>query len=88
MPRFARPDATRSVSRVSTTTAVQPSTTAWPTRRVLAKVPEITALFWVVKLLTTGMGEACSDWLAGGAAARHRQGWTESLERLEALLGT
>lgn len=67
MPRFARPDATRSVSRVSTTTAVQPSTTAWPTRRVLAKVPEITALFWVVKLLTTGMGEACSDWLAGGA---------------------
>ncbi|WP_239376134.1 hypothetical protein [Frankia sp. Cj5] len=28
------------------------------------KVPEITALFWVVKILTTGMGEAASDYLA------------------------
>jgi uncharacterized membrane-anchored protein len=28
-----------------------------------AKVPEITALFWVLKLLTTGMGEAMSDYL-------------------------
>jgi len=28
-----------------------------------AKVPEITALFWVIKLLTTGMGEATSDFL-------------------------
>ena len=27
------------------------------------KVPEITLLFWVVKVLTTGMGEAASDWL-------------------------
>ena len=25
------------------------------------KVPEITALFWIIKLLTTGMGEAMSD---------------------------
>ena len=31
------------------------------TTRVLTKVPEITALFWVIKLLTTGMGEAMSD---------------------------
>ena len=30
---------------------------------LLVKVPEITALFWVVKVLTTGMGEAASDWL-------------------------
>lgn len=30
---------------------------------VAAKVPEITALFWVIKILTTGMGEAASDWL-------------------------
>jgi uncharacterized membrane-anchored protein len=30
---------------------------------VAAKVPEITALFWVVKVLTTGMGEAASDFL-------------------------
>jgi uncharacterized membrane-anchored protein len=28
-----------------------------------AKVPEITGLFWVVKVLTTGMGEAASDYL-------------------------
>ena len=27
------------------------------------KVPEITALFWVIKILTTGMGEATSDYL-------------------------
>jgi uncharacterized membrane-anchored protein len=33
------------------------------TRRTLAKVPEITILFWVLKLLTTGMGEAMSDFL-------------------------
>ena len=31
---------------------------------VAAKVPEVTALFWVIKVLTTGMGEAASDWLA------------------------
>jgi uncharacterized membrane-anchored protein len=30
-----------------------------------AKVPEITALFWVLKILTTGMGEAMSDFLGG-----------------------
>ncbi len=30
-----------------------------------AKVPAITALFWVIKTLTTGMGEALSDYLAG-----------------------
>jgi uncharacterized membrane-anchored protein len=31
---------------------------------LLAKVPEITVLFWIIKVLTTGMGEACSDFLA------------------------
>jgi uncharacterized membrane-anchored protein len=30
---------------------------------MIAKVPEITALFWVLKILTTGMGEAMSDYL-------------------------
>lgn len=30
---------------------------------VAAKVPEITALFWLIKILTTGMGEAASDGL-------------------------
>jgi uncharacterized membrane-anchored protein len=39
-----------------------------PSRRarlqpVLVKVPEITLIFWVLKLLTTGMGEAMSDFL-------------------------
>lgn len=34
-----------------------------PVRRWAAKVPEVTLLFWVVKLLTTGMGEAASDFL-------------------------
>jgi uncharacterized membrane-anchored protein len=32
-------------------------------RLTAAKVPEITALFWVVKVLTTGLGEAASDYL-------------------------
>ena len=34
------------------------------TGKTLRKVPEITALFWITKLLTTAMGEACSDFLA------------------------
>src|SRR5271168_2237801 len=34
-----------------------------PARRALAKVPEITVLFWVVKVLTTAMGESTSDFL-------------------------
>ncbi|MFI1798752.1 hypothetical protein ACH427_15570 [Streptomyces sp. NPDC020379] len=33
-------------------------------RRVnLSKVPQVTALFWAVKVLTTGMGETASDYL-------------------------
>jgi uncharacterized membrane-anchored protein len=31
---------------------------------VAAKVPEVTALFWTIKILTTGMGEAASDFFA------------------------
>src|SRR5271156_566559 len=42
------------------TPSAQPTDTA---RRALTKVPEITAIFWVLKLLTTGMGEAMSDFL-------------------------
>jgi uncharacterized membrane-anchored protein len=33
-----------------------------------AKVPEITALFWVIKLLTTAAGEATSDYLGHNVA--------------------
>ena len=35
---------------------------------VAAKVPEITVLFWVIKILTTGMGEATSDWLGASTS--------------------
>lgn len=48
------------------------------TRRVAKKVPELTVYFWIVKVLTTGMGETTSDYfvhtydpylvVAGGAA--------------------
>jgi len=34
-----------------------------PVYRALRKVPEITIFFWIVKLLTTAMGEATSDFL-------------------------
>ncbi|HTC73002.1 MAG TPA: hypothetical protein VK655_08945, partial [Solirubrobacteraceae bacterium] len=39
-----------------------------PSRRArlqptLVKVPEIALIFWALKLLTTGMGEAMSDFL-------------------------
>lgn len=30
--------------------------------RSASKVPEVTLLFWIVKVLTTGMGESASDW--------------------------
>jgi uncharacterized membrane-anchored protein len=33
---------------------------------LVAKVPEITAYFWIVKVLSTAMGEALSDHLDGG----------------------
>jgi uncharacterized membrane-anchored protein len=44
----------------------QPTSTSTLTpdaRRVMTKVPEITAIFWALKLLTTGMGESMSDFL-------------------------
>jgi uncharacterized membrane-anchored protein len=36
------------------------------TRHGLSKVPEVTAIFWIVKALTTGMGESTSDFLVHG----------------------
>ncbi|RAG82664.1 hypothetical protein DN069_26460 [Streptacidiphilus pinicola] len=30
-------------------------------RQALSKVPEVTVLFWIIKVLTTGMGETTSD---------------------------
>lgn len=34
-----------------------------PVRMVASKVPEVTVLFWSIKVLTTGMGETASDYL-------------------------
>lgn len=36
-------------------------------RPALRKVPEITLYFWVIKVLTTAMGEATSDYLVHGS---------------------
>jgi uncharacterized membrane-anchored protein len=41
----------------------------WAREPLAVKVPEITALFWVIKLLTTLMGEATSDFLGDGNVA-------------------
>ena len=32
--------------------------------KILSKVPQITVFFWIIKVLTTGMGEVTSDFLA------------------------
>jgi uncharacterized membrane-anchored protein len=40
------------------------SAPGWFRAPVAAKVPAITALFWLVKVLTTGIGESLSDYLA------------------------
>ena len=37
---------------------------AAPARHALSKVPEVTLYFWITKVLTTGMGETTSDFLA------------------------
>lgn len=41
-----------------------PAATRTRARALVSKVPEITALFWIIKVLTTGMGETTSDYLA------------------------
>jgi uncharacterized membrane-anchored protein len=38
--------------------------TRTPGARAWSKVPEVTVLFWIIKVLTTGMGETTSDYLA------------------------
>ncbi len=35
-----------------------------PVRQMANKVPEVTVYFWIIKVLTTGMGETASDLLA------------------------
>jgi uncharacterized membrane-anchored protein len=39
----------------------QPADPEVRTRTVLSKVPETTAAFWIIKILTTGMGEVVAD---------------------------
>lgn len=53
----------------STARAHTPTAPARPS--LASKVPLVTAAFWILKILTTGMGEAASDALvrAGGAVA-------------------
>ena len=46
----------------------QPVTSAPSTRRTpLSKVPEATAVFWLIKILTTGTGETASDFIGNSA---------------------
>jgi uncharacterized membrane-anchored protein len=40
-----------------------PAGTSSTARRIVTKVPQITVYFWVVKLLTTAIGESTSDYL-------------------------
>jgi uncharacterized membrane-anchored protein len=40
-----------------------------PAAALAVKVPEITIFFWVIKVLSTAMGEALSDFLDGGSSA-------------------
>ncbi|MCU1593260.1 MAG: hypothetical protein JWO12_652 [Frankiales bacterium] len=53
---------------VTTPTEVHDRRT-WRSQPLAAKVPEITVVFWVIKVLTTGMGEAASDYLGNTSLA-------------------
>jgi len=46
--------------RLNTASSAQPGRFAM---RVLRKVPEVTIYFWIIKLLTTAIGESTSDYL-------------------------
>jgi uncharacterized membrane-anchored protein len=47
-----------------TTTEFRPNDPIASVRRAVSKVPEVTVYFWLIKVLTTGMGETTSDYLA------------------------
>src|SRR6266568_636431 len=42
----------------------KPALSSTPYLRAMRKVPEVTVSFWIIKLLTTAMGEVTSDSLA------------------------
>ena len=48
---------------VDVTNATKRRSPAWSTREGPLRVPEITAAFWVIKGLTTAMGESATDYL-------------------------
>jgi uncharacterized membrane-anchored protein len=48
------------------------------TRWTLRKVPEITAHFWILKVLTTAMGEATSDYSVRQINPFSRSAWEPS----------
>lgn len=56
-------------SRLRTAPGAAPRTGPRAPDLLVAKVPEITALFWAIKLVTTFMGEATSDYLGNGNVA-------------------
>jgi uncharacterized membrane-anchored protein len=45
-----------------TTEQVRPDAELGDSRRMLSKVPAVTLVFWVIKILSTGMGEVTSDY--------------------------
>ena len=47
-----------------TTSELRPPTAPPSARHLLSKVPEVTVYFWIIKVLTTGMGEAAADFLS------------------------
>lgn len=51
------------MSNVDATKAPGRRSVAWLTREGSMRVPEITAAFWIIKGLTTAMGESASDYL-------------------------
>ena len=63
MTQPSRPGRVASSRRAGTAPAEEIDGSPPRGRQLLNKVPEITVLFWVIKILTTGMGEAGSDWL-------------------------
>ncbi len=70
-PADAREDAGRSADLKVRRATLCPVTTGEPTAlrtttpmsEALSRVPEVTAIFWVTKALTTAMGESSSDYL-------------------------
>lgn len=45
-----------------------------PAKSALTKVPGVTIIFWIIKLLSTGMGEAASDFLSHLGSQDHMGG--------------